>query len=740
MATTFERVSRGTDRRISSASGGATMRAPIDSTFASLWARASRAVNRSLHKRGAHTVHLVRGDLLALAAAAEHDAEVGVARDDDATDVRADRRVVDRLLGIRAAVVDVVVPLLQHLDQVLLEREARVVGADRDPHPASVPTVRVPVGCLTRRLRCDRGAEVEAPRVTTAMLRRADEMCRRRLARRARRRQAHREQGRRRPVRRREPARRRRPPRARRRCRVAVEAFVEPRELEPEQRALYRAGVRGYLARVRATGPVGPPTSVGALPSPALGVDLIGDLGHRDRATRRRPRAPRRQARRASRRRTAARPGRVALRCSCGPRSGRRSTAHRRRRPDRTGVRRPRPRPRGRARRGRGLARRACRARQALRGTAGRAPGADCNGCAFVAGCSAHAIDDRAAACRDHAAHADQRTRRSSAAARAFYLPRAARRARERRGAVQRPRPARPRHAVACPRDRLLPRRRPRRATCSSVTVPTATPCATWSRVTRALPVGRGRTPRHTSTTSRASTAIPLPMFMATARIDAIWIHDGLLDARDYKTGKLWHTRVCDVPAAKVQAFVLGAGRHGAEGCDCGCATSTSNPRSTTIPSRGSRTTTTSTPSKRSCARAPSSACGSSTTGSASPKPTCAARCQYRSICRDSAAPASPRGRCSASRSHAHGHGPMVIAAGLCMMRANGRPGAASFAVIAAAAVARAARAPSCCGGSAFRPSSSRSLLGIVIGPAVLDWAQVRPVHRRRSPTSGSRS
>jgi hypothetical protein len=54
----------------------------------------------------------------------------------------------------------------------------------------------------------------------------------------------------------------------------------------------------------------------------------------------------------------------------------------------------------------------------------------------------------------------------------------------------------------------------------------------------------------------------PAPMFMATARIDAIWIHDGLLDARDYKTGHLWHTRVCDVPAAKVQAYVLGAAAH----------------------------------------------------------------------------------------------------------------------------------------------------------------------------------
>lgn len=51
----------------------------------------------------------------------------------------------------------------------------------------------------------------------------------------------------------------------------------------------------------------------------------------------------------------------------------------------------------------------------------------------------------------------------------------------------------------------------------------------------------------------------PAPMFMATARIDALWVHDGMLDARDYKTGHLWHTRVCDVPAAKVQAFVLGA-------------------------------------------------------------------------------------------------------------------------------------------------------------------------------------
>jgi hypothetical protein len=89
--------------------------------------------------------------------------------------------------------------------------------------------------------------EAEIPRVTPAMLRRADEMCRRRLAREhaggkrlANRaadarfavsnrlfedaQLAHAELG---------------PPRP--------EAFVDPKDLEPEQRALYRAAVRGYL-------------------------------------------------------------------------------------------------------------------------------------------------------------------------------------------------------------------------------------------------------------------------------------------------------------------------------------------------------------------------------------------------------------------------------------------------------------------------------------------------------------
>jgi hypothetical protein len=49
----------------------------------------------------------------------------------------------------------------------------------------------------------------------------------------------------------------------------------------------------------------------------------------------------------------------------------------------------------------------------------------------------------------------------------------------------------------------------------------------------------------------------PPVMFMAHARIDAIWVHDGILDARDYKTGSRQFDHVGDDPAARVQAFVL---------------------------------------------------------------------------------------------------------------------------------------------------------------------------------------
>ncbi len=45
--------------------------------------------------------------------------------------------------------------------------------------------------------------------------------------------------------------------------------------------------------------------------------------------------------------------------------------------------------------------------------------------------------------------------------------------------------------------------------------------------------------------------------FLATARLDAVWIHDGILDARDYKTGAVLTPRVADDPRAWVQLWVL---------------------------------------------------------------------------------------------------------------------------------------------------------------------------------------
>ena len=49
----------------------------------------------------------------------------------------------------------------------------------------------------------------------------------------------------------------------------------------------------------------------------------------------------------------------------------------------------------------------------------------------------------------------------------------------------------------------------------------------------------------------------PMTPFMATARIDALWAHDGLLDARDYKSGQVWSDRVADDKQARLQAWVL---------------------------------------------------------------------------------------------------------------------------------------------------------------------------------------
>ncbi len=90
-------------------------------------------------ERGTHPVDLVRRDLLSLTAAAENDAGLGVAARHGAGHRRAEDRIVDRVLGVRSEILDVVTPLLQHPDKMLLERVSGVVTADRNTHPASVP-------------------------------------------------------------------------------------------------------------------------------------------------------------------------------------------------------------------------------------------------------------------------------------------------------------------------------------------------------------------------------------------------------------------------------------------------------------------------------------------------------------------------------------------------------------------------------------------------------------------------
>jgi len=49
----------------------------------------------------------------------------------------------------------------------------------------------------------------------------------------------------------------------------------------------------------------------------------------------------------------------------------------------------------------------------------------------------------------------------------------------------------------------------------------------------------------------------PVPMFLASARIDVVWMHDGILDVRDYKTGALRYERLADDPRARIQAWIM---------------------------------------------------------------------------------------------------------------------------------------------------------------------------------------
>ena len=82
----------------------------------------------------ANARNFVRGDLFSLPAAPKDDAAIGVALDDGAADAHTDRRIVNRLLAVGAVIVDGVSQLFQRLFEMFFEKEAGVVGPDRDAH------------------------------------------------------------------------------------------------------------------------------------------------------------------------------------------------------------------------------------------------------------------------------------------------------------------------------------------------------------------------------------------------------------------------------------------------------------------------------------------------------------------------------------------------------------------------------------------------------------------------------
>lgn len=81
-------------------------------------------------ERSTHAVHLVRRQLLALAAAPENDAHIRTTVAYGAPDGSADRRVVDALDAVRAVIGDIVSCGLQHLDEMLLQQVTGVVGSN----------------------------------------------------------------------------------------------------------------------------------------------------------------------------------------------------------------------------------------------------------------------------------------------------------------------------------------------------------------------------------------------------------------------------------------------------------------------------------------------------------------------------------------------------------------------------------------------------------------------------------
>ena len=78
--------------------------------------------------------NLVRGHLLALAAAADDNSPVRAFLGDEPADFRANGRIVHGLFAVGPTIVEIMTHSHDGLDQVLFERKPGMVGADRDAH------------------------------------------------------------------------------------------------------------------------------------------------------------------------------------------------------------------------------------------------------------------------------------------------------------------------------------------------------------------------------------------------------------------------------------------------------------------------------------------------------------------------------------------------------------------------------------------------------------------------------
>lgn len=118
------------------ASSSLCWRAPTATTFAFTFVLAGQTCGRIRpHEGSAHAFHAVGGHLLAIAGAADDDAEAARLVDDSLGCLDAERRVVvERIVGVGAMVNNIVTGLAQVRDDLFLEFETGVIGADMNAH------------------------------------------------------------------------------------------------------------------------------------------------------------------------------------------------------------------------------------------------------------------------------------------------------------------------------------------------------------------------------------------------------------------------------------------------------------------------------------------------------------------------------------------------------------------------------------------------------------------------------